>query len=180
MWLSLCVWVSESFTQPIPSKTRIHLGTKHSWDVLQMFSVWRHFNFVSKSCLLNCCIKAILQSQLTKLCSKNILLILPLSYESIIMECSLNIQNIHIYIYIYAFSRCFYPKRLTVHSGYAFFLSVCLSNTSSFWNVLKTFILLCECLGNIPFEHFAMLLTWNITFECSLKVLKQVVTFKTC
>ncbi len=24
------------------------------------------------------------------------------------------------YIYIYAFSRCFYPKRLTVHSGYTF------------------------------------------------------------
>ncbi len=29
------------------------------------------------------------------------------------------------YIYIYAFSRRFYPKRLTVHSGYTFFLSVC-------------------------------------------------------
>ncbi len=26
------------------------------------------------------------------------------------------------YIYIYAFSRRFYPKRLTVHSGYTFFL----------------------------------------------------------
>ncbi len=30
-----------------------------------------------------------------------------------------------IYIYIYAFSRRFYPKRLTVHSGYTFILSVC-------------------------------------------------------
>ncbi len=30
----------------------------------------------------------------------------------------------YIYIYIYAFSRHFYPKRLTVHSGYTFFLSV--------------------------------------------------------
>ncbi len=30
-----------------------------------------------------------------------------------------------IYIYIYAFSRRFYPKRLTVHSGYTFVLSVC-------------------------------------------------------
>ncbi len=28
---------------------------------------------------------------------------------------------IYIYIYIYAFSRRFYPKRLTVHSGYTFF-----------------------------------------------------------
>ncbi len=26
-----------------------------------------------------------------------------------------------VYIYIYAFSRLFYPKRLTVHSGYTFF-----------------------------------------------------------
>ncbi len=30
-----------------------------------------------------------------------------------------------IYIYIYAFSRHFYPKRLAVHSGYTFVLSVC-------------------------------------------------------
>ncbi len=29
------------------------------------------------------------------------------------------------FIYIYAFSRRFYPKRLTVHSGYTFFVSVC-------------------------------------------------------
>ncbi len=34
------------------------------------------------------------------------------------------------YIYIYAFSRCFYPKRLTVHSGYTFFLSVHASNAT--------------------------------------------------
>ncbi len=30
-----------------------------------------------------------------------------------------------VYIYINAFSRRFYPKRLTVHSGYTFVLSVC-------------------------------------------------------
>ncbi len=29
-----------------------------------------------------------------------------------------------IYIYIYAFSRRFYPKQLTVHSGYTFFTSM--------------------------------------------------------
>ncbi len=28
-------------------------------------------------------------------------------------------------IYIYAFSRRFYTKRLTVHSGYTFFVSMC-------------------------------------------------------
>ncbi len=30
----------------------------------------------------------------------------------------------HIYFYIYTFSRRFYPKRLTVHSGYTFVLLV--------------------------------------------------------
>ncbi len=38
----------------------------------------------------------------------------------------INMQTACIYIYIYAFSRRFYPKRLTVHSGYTlFFLPVC-------------------------------------------------------
>ncbi len=31
---------------------------------------------------------------------------------------------IYIYIYIYAFSRRFYPKRLTVHSGYTCFITM--------------------------------------------------------
>ncbi len=31
------------------------------------------------------------------------------------------------YIYIYAFIRRFYPKRLTVHSGYTFIVSMCVS-----------------------------------------------------
>ncbi len=41
----------------------------------------------------------------------------------------------YIYIYIYAFSRRFYPKRLTVHSGYRCSVSVCVpweSNPQSF------------------------------------------------
>jgi len=33
-----------------------------------------------------------------------------------------------LYIYIYAFSRCFYPKRLTVHPGYTCFVCVFLGN----------------------------------------------------
>ncbi len=38
------------------------------------------------------------------------------------------IQNIYLNIYIYAFSRRFYSKRLTVHSGYIlFFVSMCVS-----------------------------------------------------
>ncbi len=31
----------------------------------------------------------------------------------------------HNTFYIYAFSRRFYPKRLTVHSGYTFIVSMC-------------------------------------------------------
>ncbi len=31
----------------------------------------------------------------------------------------------YIYIYMYTFGRRFYPKRLTVHSGYTFFVSMC-------------------------------------------------------
>ncbi len=27
---------------------------------------------------------------------------------------------------MYAFSRCFYPKRLTMHSGYTFFQYICI------------------------------------------------------
>ncbi len=46
------------------------------------------------------------------------------------------------YIYIYAFSRCFYPKRLTVHSGYTFFLSVCVCSLGI---EPTTFALLTQC-----------------------------------
>ncbi len=44
------------------------------------------------------------------------------------------------YIYIYAFSRHFYPKRLTVHSGYTCFLYVCSLGIKP-----TTFALLTQC-----------------------------------
>ncbi len=34
----------------------------------------------------------------------------------------MNLRSAYIYIYIYAFSRRFYPKRLTVHSSYSFYI----------------------------------------------------------
>ncbi len=67
----------------------------------------------------------------------------PIVLEAVIwrwMPCHESIPQIHLlnpspsslqpwlsvlFIYIYAFSRRFYPKRLTVHSGYTFVLSVC-------------------------------------------------------
>ncbi len=41
---------------------------------------------------------------------------------------SMNVQKntfLHKHIYIYVFSRRFYPKQLTVHSDYTFFVSMC-------------------------------------------------------
>ncbi len=53
-----------------------------------------------------------------------------------------------IYIYIYAFSRRFYPKRLTVHSGYTFIDSVCVP-----WELnQQPFALLMQCSTTEPWE----------------------------
>ncbi len=52
----------------------------------------------------------------------------------------------NLYIYIYAFNRRFYPKRLTVHSGYTFVLSVCVFP----WN--RTHNL---CAANAMLYHWA-------------------------
>ncbi len=35
---------------------------------------------------------------------------------------SVQLMDVFIYIYIYAFSRRFYPKQLTVHSSYSFYI----------------------------------------------------------
>ncbi len=53
-------------------------------------------------------------------------------------------------IYIYAFSRRFYPKRLTVHSGYTFFISMCVP-----WELNpQPFALLTQCSTTEPQEHW--------------------------
>ncbi len=50
-------------------------------------------------------------------------------------------KNITTIIYIYAFSRRFYPKRLTVHSGYTVFISMCVP-----WELNpQPFVLLTQC-----------------------------------
>ncbi len=65
-------------------------------------------------------------------------------------------------VYIYAFSRRFYPKRLTVHSDYKFFVSMCVP-----WELNPLpFALLTQCFTTEPQEqlraHFyiASLLLW--------------------
>ncbi len=52
------------------------------------------------------------------------------------------------YIYVYAFSRRFYPKRLTVHSGYTNFVSTCVSWESN----PQPFALLTQCSTTEPQE----------------------------
>ncbi len=52
-------------------------------------------------------------------------------------------------IYIYAFSRRFYPKLLTVHSGYTFFVSICVP-----WELNpQPFALLTQCSTTEPKER---------------------------
>ncbi len=55
-----------------------------------------------------------------------------------------------LYIYINALSRCFYPKRLTVHSGYTFlFYQYCVP-----WEMNpQPFALLTQCFTTEPQEH---------------------------
>ncbi len=59
-----------------------------------------------------------------------------------------NILKYYIYIYIYAFRRRFYPKRLTVHSGYTFFCQyVCSLGTIyiGFNNSVCVCVCVCVC-----------------------------------
>ncbi len=49
----------------------------------------------------------------------------------------------------FTFSRRFYPKRLTVHSGYTFFVSMCVS-----WELNpQPFVLQTHCSTTEPQEH---------------------------
>ncbi len=74
---------------------------------------------------------------------------------------------------MYAFSRCFYPKRLTVHSGYTF-LSVCV-----FLGIEPTtFALLRQCSTTEPQEHlkvkiFSYSRYWDL-FRCTVYVARQL------
>ncbi len=65
-----------------------------------------------------------------------------------------------LYIYIYAFSRRFYPKRLTVHSGWIFFVSMCVFPGNRTHNL---------CAANAMLYHWApasVLFTWCQSFKC--------------
>ncbi len=58
-------------------------------------------------------------------------------------------QKCKIDIYVYAFSRRFYPKRLTVHSGYTCFITMCVPWESN----PQPVALLMQCSTTEPQEH---------------------------
>ncbi len=64
--------------------------------------------------------------------------------ETVLCCCDFIQQHTH--IYIYSFSRCFYPKRLTVHSTYTFFVHMCVP-----WELNpQPFVLLTQCSTTEP------------------------------
>ncbi len=91
----------------------------------------------------------------------------------------------YIYIYIYAFSRRLYPKRLTVHSGYIFFsqyvcslgiepTTFCAANAMLYHWATGT---LCSCVHNIPvycFKNLALTYCVHINLLCSLEFIPSI------
>ncbi len=69
-----------------------------------------------------------------------------------------NLTDPSFYIYIYAFIRRFYPKRLTVHSGYTFIISMCVPWESN----PQPFALLMQCSTTEAQEHFWTALGFSV------------------
>ncbi len=67
---------------------------------------------------------------------------------------------LHSFIYIHAFSRCFYPKQLTVHSGYTFLISMCVPWESN----PRPFALLTQCSTTEPHRNtvLSMIQQWTM------------------
>ncbi len=98
-----------------------------------------------KVSFLQCCHMKIFNKIFTKKC-EGCTHFCEILYINVII---IQIQHTFIkYIYIYAFSRQFYPKRLTVHSGYTF-LSVCVPLELN----PQPFALLTQCSPTEPQQH---------------------------
>ncbi len=73
-------------------------------------------------------------------------------------------------IYIYAFSGCFYPKWLTVHSD--FFISECVP-----WELNpQPFVLLTQCFTTEPQEHWCIINVFTAALHQSMN--KSILFFK--
>ncbi len=73
---------------------------------------------------------------------------------------------LYIYIYIYAFSRRFYPKQLTVHSGYTFVLSVCVFPGNRTQNLCAALLFMLS-FASFSFDSL-LLLSFLISFSLTL------------
>ncbi len=73
-------------------------------------------------------------------------------YNSLLLKIDFN-NVLNSYIYIYAFSRRFYPKRLTVHSGYNFFFY---QYVFHLWSEPMTFCAANAMLTTEPQEHLLL------------------------
>ncbi len=79
---------------------------------------------------------------------------------------------IYIYFYIYAFSRRFYPKQLTLHSGYTF-LSVCVTHPRAILGVqymTSLIIYIKKCPGS---SKFIMTVNSGWDFDIFEKIIKS-------
>ncbi len=65
------------------------------------------------------------------------------------MPAPIALRLVRLYLHFYAFSRRFYPKRLTVHSGYTYFGQY----MCSLGIKPTTFALLTQCSTTEPQEH---------------------------
>ncbi len=111
-----------------------------------------HVTYLRKICTYLTFLLIRLKTNFLKLYRTGLSFILLIGYEWIMKSRLLLLDNIsfptHIYtyIYIYAFSRRFYPKTLTVHSSYKFSL-VCVFPGNRTHNLLR-------CLRNaLPLNH---------------------------
>ncbi len=76
------------------------------------------------------------------------------------LKCDLATNLKYIQIYIYAFSRRFYPKRLTVQ--FTFIVSICVPWESN----PQPFALLTQCSTTEPQEHITLPLLYVFQFPC--------------
>ncbi len=101
---------------------------------------WRKINFTGS-------IKVKRTTEMSLLKIKCLLTVL-LQYTHTHTHYTIHALHTTLYIYIYAFSRHFYPKRLTVHSGYTF-VSMCVPWELNPW----PFALLTQCSTAEPQEQ---------------------------
>ncbi len=76
------------------------------------------------------------------------------------------------FIYIYAFTRHFYPKRLTMHSGYTFVLSVCVFPGNRTHNLCAANTMLYHWATETRIEVNTLCITHQLSFKKNIPVIR--------